>query len=100
LRQLLPGQPRRVLVGNTKEGAENDLVPITKHICRLPNEEPTPLNNKRRLHGSTWIDRSVPRDENGPLIVLLRLHAEKELVEEIVSLGVDGVIGSGLFKEF
>jgi hypothetical protein len=93
LRQLIPGTPRRVLLANTKESAEHDLIPVTPHIGRLPPGEPTPLNNRRRLHGSTWIDRSLTRTEDGPLIVVLRRQSERDLSGEIVSLGVDAVIG-------
>src|SRR5687767_14809294 len=91
LRRLLPAGPRRVLIGNTKEGAEDDLIPLTPHIRRLPPGPPSSLNTRARLHGSTWIDRSVPRDEDGPLIFLLRRGVEGDLAREITSLGVEAV---------
>ncbi len=93
--RALPGSGARAIVyANTKRAVERDAERVSEHVYRLPGEVAVPLR-KGRTHGSTTIDRSVPRgDERCPLIFVLRDQpAERQLAQEIVALGFDLVFG-------
>jgi hypothetical protein len=94
LSRLLPPGAGAALYANTKNTADRRLQPVTAHIYRVPAEAPAqPLRG--RTHGTTRIDESVPRgDEGCPLIFMLAgAAAEERLVEEIHSLHCDLLFG-------
>jgi hypothetical protein len=92
--RALPNSARAVIYANTKRAVEHDAERLSEHVYRLPGNAHTPLR-KGRTHGSTTIDRSVPRgDENCPLIFVLRRQAtESQLANEIKALGLDLIFG-------
>jgi hypothetical protein len=93
--RLLPGDVGRDAVyGNTKKRDEKDFEAISPHIFRLPGPTVAVVPGQA-THGSTAIDRSVPRGPGGcPFIVVLPDRVDEAAVAaEIRSLGVDAVLG-------
>ncbi|MFO8017618.1 MAG: DUF1152 domain-containing protein [Promethearchaeia archaeon] len=83
-----------IIYGNTKRGFDNDLEPITPHICKLPPKQidlgKRPISSMR----NTWIDRSIPRGYGGcPYIFRCKKRNSEQLTRDIESLGFDLVIG-------
>lgn len=93
--QLLPAPERVVLYGNTKKRDDGWLVPLSPHVHRLrEGDDPTP-QRRRSAHGTTSIDRAIPRGPDGcPFIVTLPDEADAHVVAaELVALGIDAILG-------
>jgi hypothetical protein len=91
--RLLPApRPARLIYANTKTKDDGTLEMITPHIGRVA---PGPSTRKGRAHGTTAIDRGVPRgDEGCPWIFLAPgREAAERLPDELRGLGFDFVIG-------
>jgi hypothetical protein len=82
-----------VIYGNTKTNDDGHLERVTEHIRRFAG--PPVALGSGRTHGSTRIDRSVPRGDDGcPFVFLLTgKGAEETLPGEIQQLGFDLLIG-------
>jgi hypothetical protein len=94
-RLLDVGKARALVYANTKTADDGHLEPITAHVGRV-SDPPIDLAGRRgRTHGTTRIDRSVPRgDEGCPWVFLLSgQDVERTLPAEIRSLGFDRIIG-------
>jgi hypothetical protein len=92
---LLHGQERTILYGNTKKRDDGWLMPLSPHVHRLrAGDEPSP-QRRRSAHGTTSIDRAIPRGPEGcPFIVTLPDEADAHVVAgELVALGIDGILG-------
>jgi catechol 2,3-dioxygenase-like lactoylglutathione lyase family enzyme len=102
--RLLPAGARTVVYGNTKKADEPDLEEVSRHIRRVPRE--VRALKRGRTHGTTAIDRSVPRgDEGCPWIFLLPPpKSDGRLVKDLnshqfdiifaVDTGGDSLLGS------
>lgn len=94
--QMFPPSEARLLVyGNTKHHDEPDLETVGAWIRQVPGEAISPSELSGHTHGSTLIDRSVPRgDEGCPWIFLLpKRREEKQLQDAIASMGFDLIYG-------
>jgi hypothetical protein len=94
--RLIPEQPdRQVLYGNTKKRDDGSLEPISPHIHRLIVRESPEPTRRKRVHGTTAIDQTVPRGPEGcPFIFLLPDGTDAGVVaRELSALGVDLVLG-------
>jgi Protein of unknown function (DUF1152) len=92
---LLPaGQARKVVYGNTKT-REDRLERVTAHIGRVPAQRVELRPGPDRFHGTTLIDQSVPRGDDGcPWTLSLDDEsAARQLAEEIRGLGFDLLFG-------
>jgi hypothetical protein len=90
---LLPSpRPTRLIYANTKNKDDGTLEMFTPHIGRVA---PGPSTRKGRFHGTTAIDRGVPRgDEGCPWIFLAPgREAAERLLDELRGLGFDFVLG-------
>ncbi len=86
-------QDAKIIYGNTKRQLDKDLILISKHIGRLPPDR-IDLNQCSITHGTTNIDRSLPRGEDGcPYIFHHYRGASDDLIEEIQVLNFDLIIG-------
>jgi hypothetical protein len=93
--RLLPEEPaRQVLYGNTKKRDDGSLEAISPHIHRLIVPTGPAPTNRRRAHGTTLIDQSVPRGPEGcPFIFLLPDRADAAIVaRELFALEFDTVL--------
>ncbi len=92
--QLLAAKnPQALVWGNTKRGIDRGLKRISRHIYRVPRSL-RPLRAGERTHGTTRIDRSVPRGDRGcPFIFRLssQLARRMELTTEIDLLRFDRI---------
>ncbi|GIW92454.1 MAG: hypothetical protein KatS3mg110_0495 [Pirellulaceae bacterium] len=90
-------QPERVIYANTKIIHDISHLPeVTTYIRRVSHERKVLSGpGRRRTHGTTRIDESVPRgDEGCPWIFLLSDdRADQELVKDIVNLDFDLLVG-------
>ncbi|HYT91662.1 MAG TPA: DUF1152 domain-containing protein [Gemmataceae bacterium] len=82
-----------VIYGNTKKEDDGHLERVTEHIRRFSG--PAVALGSGRTHGTTRIDQSVPRGDDGcPFVFLLSSKgAEEMLPGEIQQLGFDRLIG-------
>lgn len=94
LSRLLGDPASRVVYANTKTGDVGAVEPVRPHILRVTGPL-IEMGRRVRGRGKAWIDHGVPRDANGsPWIVWLNSEvAERELVDEVRSLGFDLLIG-------
>ncbi|MHA1299397.1 MAG: DUF1152 domain-containing protein [Candidatus Helarchaeota archaeon] len=86
-------RPKTIIYGNTKYNVENNLSSINTHIWRVPVKQIT-LKSSMHTHGTTLIDQSVPRGNDGcPYIFLLRKNnrSENNLANEIKNLHFDKI---------
>ncbi|MBI2566860.1 MAG: DUF1152 domain-containing protein [Candidatus Schekmanbacteria bacterium] len=94
---LRASRPASMIYANTKKRDDGTLLPVTAHISRVAAEPSSPAEASGPIHGSTLIDRAVPRgDEGCPWIFLLGdsgSKAEMELPGEIRQCGFDVVFG-------
>lgn len=91
---LFPGSQFTVFWGNTKKKLqENDLEPLTTHIYRLPGTEQEDGELKKDAHGSTAIDRRVPRGPEGTPWIFLVPHERNGLGPDLRALDIDLVVG-------
>ncbi|MHA1334136.1 MAG: DUF1152 domain-containing protein [Promethearchaeota archaeon] len=83
----------KIIYGNTKEKFDRDLIPVSKHIAKVPPERIN-IADFYMDKSVTIIDRSIPRGYDGcPYIFLYDKNAEKQLTAEIKNLGFDLIIG-------
>lgn len=105
-------RPQTLIYANTKRQIEKDLERISPHIYRVPKQV-RPLSSFCHTHGSTLIDQSVPRgDEGCPWICHLSRQQEgrTELAQEIenmrfdliiaVDTGADSIVEKATSREF
>ena len=85
--------PAKLVYANTKERVEDGLEHVATHILKVRPERVT-LSPGMRTHGTTLIDQSVPRGDDGcPLILQLpKEHRCAELVDEIRDLSFDMIL--------
>lgn len=92
-RLLEKRNPAALIYANTKHGIDRGLERISKHIYRLPPRV-RPLQRDESTHGTTKIDRSVPRgDEGCPLVFRLSGDEQRawDLTAEIDRLRYDRI---------
>jgi uncharacterized protein (TIGR00725 family) len=92
-RLLVDRHPAALLYANTKRDIDRGLTRISKHVYRVP-EAVQPVARDDPKHGTTKIDRSVPRgDEGCPVIFLLPEEDRRapDLAAEIDRLRFDHI---------
>ena len=90
---LASGFPKTLVWGNTKRGIDRGLKRISRHIYKVPPRVRT-LSQGEQTHGTTRIDRSVPRGDRGcPLVFRLssQLARRMELTTEIDLMKFDHI---------
>lgn len=76
-------------VGNTKRRVEPDVLELSPHVFCLPDGE-APETHR---HGSTDLDRRIPRDFGDPLILCLPdRQASEALAKELGAMSWDAVV--------
>jgi hypothetical protein len=91
---LKPGGPAKLIYANTKTRVWENLQRVSRHILRVPAERIV-LSAHQSTHGTTLIDQSMPRGDDGcPLILELppaKNHCE-ELAREIQQMTFDVIL--------
>lgn len=91
---LFPNSRSKVFWGNTKKRPlETDLEPLTTHVYRLPGTQEEDGELTEDAHGSTAIDRRVPRGPDGTPWIFLVPHKRNGLGPDLRTLDIDLVIG-------
>lgn len=85
LRQTESGEPAQVVYANTKRHPDASLEPLAPHVFRVPPEVTMP-EVRAYVHGTTEIDRSVPRGDRGCPWILCLSHKKVEQEELVTSL--------------
>lgn len=88
---LKNGQPAKLIYANTKTRVSEPLEHLSAHVLKLPQDRIV-LSLGTHTHGTTLIDQSVPRGDDGcPFIFLLPKDDEgcKALIAEIQQMAFD-----------
>lgn len=86
--------PAKLVYANTKTRIQENLERVSAHILRVP-ERRISLSTHLHTHGTTLIDQSVPRGDDGcPLILELPKDEDHcaELVAELQGMSFDMVL--------
>ncbi len=89
--KLKTGDPAKLVYANTKTKIPDGLDCLSQHILRVPKDR-IALSPAMRTHGTTFIDQSIPRgDEGCPLILILPKGREHhtELAAELRGMSFD-----------
>jgi hypothetical protein len=82
-----------VAYGNTKKRVEDDLEQVRPAVFRFPAGSEPPASLAGRTHGTTAIDRALPRGPEGCPFVFVLAKDDEGLAAQVAELGFDLLVG-------